>query len=270
MPPPKLPPETEHLRTWINRFQNRYKYRDQGWDNNLIRLIKAHYLACISYVDFQIGRILDQLERTGTLDNTLVLFSSDHGELLGDYGNFGKRSFHDSCARIPMLVRLPGRFAAGVRCDEPASLVDFMPTALAAAGAPIPDYADGVDLAGVADGSIEREAVFSQFQAEGKAMWTSVTKEWKYVYSAPDERELLFDRVHDPEETRDRAGREATAVPLAATRRLLVDRLKKDGATDMLEGDEFKRYGKFDMPESPDAGHIIQEAADMFDVPGYT
>lgn len=269
MPPPKLPPGSEHLRTWINRFQNRYKYRDQGWDYNLVRLIKAHYFACISYVDFQIGRILDELERTGIKDNTLILFASDHGELLGDYGSFGKRSFHDSCARIPMLARLPGRFAQGARCDDPVSLVDFMPTALSAAGATVPEFADGVDLSGVADGSINRDAVFSQFQAAGKAMWTSVTKEWKYVYSAPDERELLFDRVHDPDETRDRGGRPTTGDALAATRGLLVDRLRTDGATDVLDGDEFKRYGILDMPASPDAGHIIQEADDMFDVPGY-
>ena len=91
----------------INRVQNRYKYRDQGFDRNLQRNIVAHYYACISYIDYQIGRLLDDLEQRGILDETMIVFSSDHGELLGDYGCYGKRSMHDAAARVPMLARLP-------------------------------------------------------------------------------------------------------------------------------------------------------------------
>ncbi|MFC1454090.1 sulfatase, partial [Verrucomicrobiota bacterium] len=93
-----LPLAVEHapdLYTWINRFQNRYKYRDRGLDLNLLRVIKAYYYATISFVDNQLGRILDALERTGQLDDTLIVFTSDHGEHLGDLGCFGKRSMHD-------------------------------------------------------------------------------------------------------------------------------------------------------------------------------
>ena len=270
MPPPHLPPDADHLVTWINRFQNRYKYRDQGWDLHIVRLMKAHYYACISFIDFQIGRILTELESKGILDETMILVSSDHGELLGDYGCFGKRSFHDSCARIPLLARHPGRFAADERCESPASLVDILPTALSAANAPVPEDSDGVDLASLADGFENRPAVFSQFQTGAQSMWTAVTDEWKYVYDAADERELLFDRARDPMETRDRAGTPLNSHAIAETRELLVERLKADSKTDALDGDEFERFGKLDIPTAPDAGHIIQEAEDMFDVPGYS
>jgi arylsulfatase A-like enzyme len=133
MPLPQVPPDSEVLTTWINRHQNRYKYRDQGIDRNLVRNNKAYCYATISYVDFQIGRILATLEESGQLDNTLIIFASEHGELLGDYNCFGKRSMHDASSRVPMLVRGPG-FAADTRCKMPVSLVDLLPTAAAAAG----------------------------------------------------------------------------------------------------------------------------------------
>ena len=121
MPLPNRPDAFETLQTLVNRCQNRYKYRDNGFDLNLVRAIKAYYYACISVVDFQVGRLLDALEQTGQIDQTLIGFTADHGEHLGDYQCFGKRSMHDSCARIPLIVAQPGRFAAGQVCDEPVS-----------------------------------------------------------------------------------------------------------------------------------------------------
>ena len=87
MPFPYMPRGYEDLQTYWNRVQNRYKYRDQGFDGNLVRLTKCAYYAAISFVDYNAGRILQALEDQGELDNTLVLFTSDHGELLGDYGS---------------------------------------------------------------------------------------------------------------------------------------------------------------------------------------
>lgn len=115
MPLPLLPPEGDALLTFVNRIQNRYKYRDGGLDFHLLRTMKAYYYACISFVDCQVGRILDALEQTGQAENTLVLFTADHGEHLGDYGCFGKRTFHDTAARVPLLAWQKGRFEGGAR-----------------------------------------------------------------------------------------------------------------------------------------------------------
>ena len=127
MEPPEVPPENDHLLCYWNHFQNRYKYRDQGNDMNLIRAMRAMYYSIISHLDYQIGRVLDRLESEGILDDTLVIFTSDHGEFLGDYNSYGKRSFLDPAARVPLLVRYPERFGANVQCDTPVSLVDHYP-----------------------------------------------------------------------------------------------------------------------------------------------
>ena len=156
MPLPNIPAEYECLLTFVNRCQNRYKYRDNGFDKNLVRAIKAYYYACISFVDYQVGRLLDTLQATGQTENTMIIFTADHGEHLGDYKSFGKRSMHDSCARIPMLISQPGKFDGGRVFDSAVSLVDIAPTILGAAGTKITTHEyDGVDLFDFIGGNVK-------------------------------------------------------------------------------------------------------------------
>ena len=271
MPLPKMPADFEALHTYINRRQNRYKYRDRGLDMNLIRVIRAHYYACISFIDFQIGRVLEALERTGQLDSTLILFASDHGEHLGDYGCFGKRSMHDTCARVPLLARLPGRFDAGAVCEAPVSLVDVAPTILATTGTDGAMASDGVDLADVAAGACERDIVYSQYQREGQAIYTAVTREWKYAYSAPDNREFLFDRTGDPDETRSHTNVPACQDALGNMRGRMIERLQSGGEAAALDGDSWKVYPPLDIDPDPDAGLLIQDTPGAdYTIPGYT
>jgi len=195
IPLPFMPADYQNLLTAINFKQNRYKYRDQGFDYNVLRLIKAYYYSCISFVDHQILRILNSLEKTGQLNNTMIIFSSDHGEFLGDLGCFGKRSMHDPSSRIPLIVRLPGYMKKNHICTEPVSFIDVYPTILRAAGVKTSEInSDGVCLKQITDGSIKRKAVFSQFSADAGAQYMAVHKEWKYFYSAADNREFLFNR----------------------------------------------------------------------------
>ncbi|MBN1670427.1 MAG: sulfatase-like hydrolase/transferase [Kiritimatiellae bacterium] len=272
MPLPKAPPDAEALHTHVNRVQNRYKYRDQGIDLNLLRGMKAHYYACISFIDFQVGRVLDALAATGRLDDTLVLFTSDHGEHLGDYRCFGKRSMHDTCARVPMLARLPGRFDGGRVCDTPVSLVDVAPTLLATASA---DGAcmqtDGVDLKEILEGSATRDTVFAQYQRAGHAIYTAVTPAWKYAYSAADDLEFLFDRVADPAETRNRAGNVFLKDAVAQMRATLQEFLRAGGEAPALDGDGWRRYPRQALPADPDQGLIVQDPAGFkLELAGYT
>ena len=76
-----------------------------------LSLLRNHCHACVSFVDYQIGRIIDALKEQGLYDNTVVVFSSDHGEMLGDSGAMGKRSMLDAASRVPLLFRLPGKTA---------------------------------------------------------------------------------------------------------------------------------------------------------------
>lgn len=275
MPLPSIPADAESLWTYINRVQNRYKYRDQGFDQHLVRLMKAYYYACISYVDAQIGRVLAALERAGQLDSTLIVFSSDHGEFLGDLGCFGKRSMHDASARVPLLARLPARFAASARVEAPASLVDVMPTMLAAAGVDR-SGCDGEDLADVAAGRSRREHVFSQCGSGGMAQHLVVSRTWKYFHSAPDGRDFLFDRVVDPLETRNRAGLPSVREPLTRLRTALLAHVAAVGGEADLTVDAagtrgWKAWPRLELPADPDSGLLMQDQPwAVNDIEGYT
>lgn len=262
MPLPKVPPDNDALLLHINRIQNRYKYRDQGIDRNLMRNIRAYYYACVSFIDYQVGRILDALESTGQLENTLIIYTSDHGEYLGDYESFGKRGMHDSAARIPLICHMPGRFDGGRVVDEPASLVDVAPTVLGATGAEIDDHPlDGVDLLSVSEGRTDRPGVHSQFQRGENAVYMLAAKRWKYIYSAPDDRELLFDAVEDPLETRSKAHAPFMSSITGVMRRTLVEMLRAGGEDAALDGDTLRKYPTKTMPCDPDEGLLIQDSS---------
>jgi len=208
MPEPDRPPGEPGLLTVHNLHQNRYKFRDgvphRRQDRRLVQLIRAYYLACVSFVDYQVGRILSALSEAGPKEETLVIFCSDHGEFLGDYGSWGKRSFLDPAARVPLVVSGPG-FDHGSWAEDPVSLLDILPTVLSAA-----DLERGglpFDGASLLDGATlrEREAIFGQFQTGPLGLYYAVTRSLKWAYSAADRREYLLDLVRDPNETRNLA-----------------------------------------------------------------
>ena len=276
MPLPKRPPDAETLRLYSNRQQNRAKYRDQGIDNNLLRTMKAYYYACISFVDFQIGRLLATLEETGRLGNTLIVFASDHGEFLGDYDCFGKRSMLDAAAQVPLIVRSPDRFGAGQVCETPVSLIDIMPTFLAAAGVPLAGYdQDGLDLARVAADEIafRDRTIYSQFSRGATGVYMALDRHWKYVYSAPDRKEFLFDRTKDPDELRNRAGNGLCRQALAVMRNNLMAHFREQGYSEPLAPDGWRLFPQPTLADDPDAGLSMQRAAwstSYEAIPGYT
>ncbi|MEJ1154590.1 sulfatase [Microbacterium marmarense] len=194
MPDPFVPPGSPELMTVYNRLQNRYKYRDGGVDRRLEQLRKAYYFASVSYLDSQVARIIAALDASGQRENTVVLVTADHGEFLGDYGSYGKRSFLDAAAKIPLIASGPG-FEPSIR-DEPVSLVDVRPTLLELAGAE-GEPRDGTSLL---DTAADR-TVFGQFQDGALGLYAVITDEWKYIWSAFDRGEYLIDRKRDPRET---------------------------------------------------------------------
>jgi len=277
LPLPHLPPSARDNLLHINRLQNRYKRRDQGYDMHLVRMQRAYYYAAISFIDYQVGRLLAALEETGQLDKTLILFTSDHGELLGDFFSFGKRSYHDAASRITLLARHPALFPAGHRCTTPVSLLDVTTTMLAAAGARFDTHApDGTDLAALAGAPDADRTVFSMLNRAESGIYMAINRRWKYVYSAPDQRELLFNRESDPGETVDLG--DVTWDPVHEPVRALRERraalhavLRAAGETDALDGDDWRQYPRRTMPVNPNAGMLYQDQpwADQT-IPGYT
>lgn len=256
---PYVPDDFDDLLVYINHFQNRYKYRSNGLDRNLIRTIRAFYFSCVSFIDHQIGRIISELEAKGILDKTLIIFTSDHGEMLGDHNSFGKRCMLDPSARIPMIARYPARFRAGSRCDLPVSLVDILPTLASAAGIDTSGIqTDGIDLALTAADKTDREYVFSQFNDAGYGLYMAAGRYEKYIYSASDDKSLYFDRRIDELESKNLAGLPETASGALHMKQVLLDFLSAN-LPDAVENGDFKKYPKLSVPEDQDACLFYQD-----------
>jgi len=280
IPLPHLPPGSEENWVYVNRFQNRFKRFDEGFDLQRYRMIRAYYYACISFVDYQIGRILDTLEATGADRNTLIVFSSDHGELLGDFGCVGKRSYHDPASRVPMILRQPGVVPEGKICHTPVSLLDVTRTFLENAGAAFETHqAEGNNLVETANAADTDRILFSQLHRAESGLYTATSRDWKYVYSAPDQRELFFDLARDPGETTDLWSQDWCLRPAIRTalnqhRNTLLSHLHTLGETGATEdGKSWRPWPKTEFPANPQAFKLFQDhpwATDIQTPPEYS
>ncbi len=260
MLPPRRPAGFSHLLSYWNRHQNRYKYRDKGYDEMLARTMKAMYYACISFIDFNLGRILEALG--DEIDNTLILYTSDHGEMLGDYGSYGKRTMLNPAVKIPLIIREPDCANRGRRIDIPVSLLDVFPT-FAAAGdlgidAPSPE---GADLLELASGAVDRETVYSQVGEGNIGLYMIASRALKYIYSAADDKEWLFDLRIDPQETKNWAGNAGYERQLRQMRGKLLARFERDGYHLAAQDGAWCRYEPPAFPDpAGDDGLLFQDA----------
>ncbi len=169
------------------------------------RLGRAYYYTLVRLIDRQMGRILEALERTGLAENTLVIFTTDHGELLGDHGLWMKGPYHyEPLVRIPLLLRWPRGFPGGQRLAALINQVDLAPTILAAAGAPCPAELDGIDALPLLRGEAPtlRESTLIEFVDDPRTLRlkTIVTTNRKLTWYAGQDYGELYDLEHDPRE----------------------------------------------------------------------
>ena len=175
-------------------MSDRFTQEKIGYSRQDLSLLRNYYYSCISFVDYQISRILQVLKDRGMYDNTIIVFSSDHGEMLGDFGTMGKRSMLDGAVHIPMMIRVPGRKAE--HRSDICSLVDMAPTLLAGAGIPYEEEDfDGVDLFG----DKRHRAVYSQYSTGSSGTYMVADNRGKLVYSGPRNQYFYFDTI--PENT---------------------------------------------------------------------
>jgi choline-sulfatase len=166
------------------------------------------YYGCIEWVDDAVGRILEVLDYLDLTDDTIVIYTSDHGEMGGEHGTWQKTLFFDASARVPFIMRWPGRIAPGSNTSEITGLVDCFPTICEAAGIEIPESCDGVSLLPVMKGgTMDREGVFSESAVLRKTDVAGCmyrTGPWKYAYYL-DGSEELYNIEDDPGEWNNRA-----------------------------------------------------------------
>jgi arylsulfatase A-like enzyme len=173
------------------------------------RRITAAYYAMIEQVDTEVGRMMKTLEDTGQADNTIVIYMSDHGEMLGDHGIYLKGPyFYDCMMRVPLIIRWPARYKAGLRSDALVEMVDLVPTLLDAAGIPIYSGVQGRSLTPVLTGqttqhrdSIYAEHFDSSSLYQTPPMAASVrTERYKLSYFQNFAAGELYDLQKDPGE----------------------------------------------------------------------
>jgi choline-sulfatase len=173
-----------------------------------VRRGRAAYYGLVTFADERIGQVLDALERNGLDDNTVVVYISDHGEMMGEHGLWWKCSFYEGSSRVPFVLSWPKRFAAGRR-KTVTSLVDLTRTVIDLAGCPSNDRdLDGRSLVGILDGSAPDDEGFalSEYHAHGTDRATLMVRRGRYklnyYHGEPVE---LYDLEADPDEFHDLA-----------------------------------------------------------------
>ena len=188
--------ETEHMS---------FGYHRHGFDREAFQKNMAVYYGMVSFVDAQVGRILDHLDRLGIADNTLIVFTTDHGHFLGQHGLVAKGPFHyEDMIRVPMIVRWPGQTPSSVVSQSLQSLVDFSPTFLEAAGIEAPGLMQGVSQLdvwrGKSDSARDHAIVENRHQPTAVHLRTYVDERYKLTVYRGRPYGELYDLQEDPGE----------------------------------------------------------------------
>ena len=283
VPPVELPPNyDEQLEPYARRLYARNLAPEE------IQRGREGYYACVDYVDDCMGELLTGLENAGLLENTIVIYTSDHGEMAGQHGLWGKSVYYDPSIGVPLLITGPGIAEGHHLVEHPISLLDLFPTTCALAGLPIPDGLDGVDFSQVLtapdSAPAPQETVASANYVYGViaknqrnpptpddapyAAWRLVRdRRWKYVDVEGGEP-LLFDLENDPEEMVNLADRPEHAQRCQTMREALFDGFNWKQVHTQLSADRERRlqFMSGQRPSTPN--QYMLEDGRVFDAEG--
>ena len=172
---------------------------------------RAYYLANVTMIDEKVGEIMDALENNGYLENSIVIFTSDHGDCLTDHGHSQKWTMYEQVTRVPLIVWAPNRFTGGKKVDELVQLMDLGPTILEWAGLGVPEDWEAISLSKALEGPEEwsgRDYVYCEQARDavltGCEFMTMVrSKQYKLVHFLDEPHGQLFDLIKDPGECKN-------------------------------------------------------------------
>lgn len=182
-------------------YSNLYNFHTKRWTD----ITKKAYYASCTYIDHQIRLVVGTLREQGLLEDTIILFTADHGDMLGTNGLYGKFLMYENSVKIPFILSPPAD--CGMVCnredDRIVELRDVLPTLLTLAGIPVPDHVEGTSLTEEA----EREYSYGELWEDDRATRMVRTKDWKLVYYPVGNIRQLFHIGEDPDELLDLADR---------------------------------------------------------------
>ena len=254
--PPPLVPAEEDMPAFREMMGDRgSRARLMISDQDMLRQ-KNFYYACVSYVDYQVGRIVRSLKDKGMYEDTLILFTSDHGDMMGDYQAVGKRTMVDASCRVPFLLKIPGMTPA--RRSEVCSLVDVAPTVLAWAGVAYdPAEFDGIDLLGGA----KHDFVFSQHGCGGNGLYMVTDGQRKLIYKAANDRYYYFDQIPERKDVFDPAN------PTVQRMRALLETYRASDVNKAAVSKTYESYTKI-QPHAPGRmDHVMRRAQERAAIP---
>jgi choline-sulfatase len=219
MPSPPLAPEL--LDPHSRRLRHVCAMDSEPVTKAQVRAARRAYFGAISYVDDNLGRIMQALRESGLAEDTIVVLTSDHGEMLGERGLWYKMSFFEGACRVPLVVASPGRFAPS-RVSASVSLVDILPTLVDLAGGDTGAFGasiDGRSLAPHLAGREGHDEAIGEYLAEGAIASVVMIRRGalKFIHSAPDP-DQLYNVARDPGELDNLASKPKHAADVAAFR----------------------------------------------------
>jgi arylsulfatase len=221
------------LGDWSPSFQGQTRAPDSPtgpFDPEIIRRARAAYYALLNQIDDCIASVLEQWTGYGSPDARAplyILFSSDHGEMLGDHQLFRKSLGYEASARVPFFLTGRNVPVQSTTTDTLVCWEDIAPTLLDLAGVPVPDFMEGMSLAPLLRGEqLEREREYITGECGGlyHNLWI-VTKRWKYIWFPATNEEQLFDLQNDPGECHDLSGGNPM---LSEMRKILAEEVRED------------------------------------------
>jgi choline-sulfatase len=239
---PRYPAHMEETYSAMDRWLNAYHGTDRidiRSPESLVALRRAYY-GLVTWIDRKVGELIEALERLELDDRTVVVFTSDHGDMLAEKNMVQKRSFYEFSSRVPMIVRFPDGQAAGTTCPQPVSLIDLAPTILELAGVKewLPGNQglhDGCSLLPCIEGRERDRVVFSESHTNGvyEPCFMARKGTFKYIYIR-NEKGQLFDLSEDPGEWNNLCGDPAYAQVEAELRAHILEAFDPDAVEQEL------------------------------------
>jgi arylsulfatase A-like enzyme len=197
---------------------------------------RAHYYGLISFQDQQFGRLIEYLKDNGLYDNTIIIFTADHGDMLGDFGWFFKCVMNEGSCRIPFILRCPEGMRGGVS-DEFVGLQDILPTLASLLGIELEKTVDGMDLSPLLrnEDFSGRDYIVSYSLESPYQTYMVRSGRWKYIYSEANACEEFYDMENDSAEEWNLIDKAELKTIIDEHRENMINWAKANGDTHILK-----------------------------------